>query len=681
MLTHRGIVLGGKNYNMLEGVGDSNNPIDLTEIIYTLGTWPDFYLASTETYEQKYAKLLNAFDKVNWLLVNTIGYDLIYKLYTNNERQLVFNDDNGNPVITLTFDDIPKMCYATYNLAPGGSYMSIGNGSYNEYDYSYPVGIKFRMLANSSGNAFTVTATRHSDNHTETFTVYPKKYFIDDFHLTSSETSYADVYLHGFCTDKATENSDRQLMPNFKYALTNPVSLYHEIYTIISTGVVTDKLYILMGTSRITSVALPDIDQFDAIQYDNGHPAMGWDSSNINFEDYIVPEVGFMNEINERYSPRGSSNIVGIYVFDESKMHDVAKGLIKFGFYEFASQIFGGGDFKDAVMYINFFHGLHDQIAANIDGTSDIKAADNFLRTSSDLTAVISSDSVDTEFVEWKTPIAMRVTPHFNDYRDYLCAYQLYLPYYGFVDINPNDAVNADLRVYYNINICTRAAVIIVTSTSSRTSNLETKIFSTTTTVGEEVPYGKNAIQNHALAMSQLVGKAFVTGASLGTSMQGAHLASGANLRGLQSELSEAQSKAAAGGNDIAMYENKAKSIQEEINNKQNSNLVNSTRLNNARMLIGGIPTPAVNAPTRSNGGNSETGTMEELYPYLLITRPVSAEPSDYEDYVGSPSTASVTLGQCNGFTQVAAVKPQSMTDAPKYVNEIIALLQAGVYL
>lgn len=407
----------------------------------------------------------------------------------------------------------------------------------------------------------------------------------------------------------------------------------------------------------------------------------------LSLEDFIIPEEGFMNEIDNRYSPRGASNIIGMYVFDEATMHDVAKGLINFGFYEWVSQFFGG-DFKDCVMYLNFFHGLHDQIAAHIDGNSDIKAADKFLRTSSDPVDTINSDSVDTEFVEWKTPIGLRITPHFNDYRDYLCSYQLFLPYYGFINLNPNDAVNAVIKIYYNINICTRAAMITVTTNSTRTSGLETKIFTVATSVGEEIPYGKNAIQSMWLGMAQVVGKAVATGASIGTSMGSAHFASGANLRGLQSGLSEAQDMAsrareAVGNNKFAaeMYEGQAAKIQDEINAKQKSNVITATSLNNAHSIVSGIPTPSVDHSTSSNGGNSETGTMDELHPYVLITRPVSAEPADYESYVGTPSTESVTLSSCTGFTQVAAVKPESMANAPKYVNEIISLLQAGVYL
>lgn len=408
---------------------------------------------------------------------------------------------------------------------------------------------------------------------------------------------------------------------------------------------------------------------------------------NLLLDDYIIPEEGFMNEIDNRYSPRGASNIIGMYVFDEDTMHQVAHGLIKFGFYEWVSQFFGG-DFKDCVMYLNFFHGLHDQIASHIDGNSDIKAADKFLRWDDGPTDTINSDSVDTEFVEWKTPIGLRITPHFNDYRDYLCAYQLFLPYYGFINLNPNDAVNAVIKIYYNINICTRAAMITVTTNSTRTGGLETKIFTVATSVGEEIPYGKNAIQSMWLGMAQVVGKAVATGASLGTSMGSAHFTSGANLRGLQSGLSEAQDMAsrareAVGNNKFAaeMYEGQAAKIQDEINAKQKSNVITATSLNNAHSIVSGIPTPSVDHSTSSNGGNSETGTMDELHPYVLITRPVSAEPADYESYVGTPSTESVTLSSCTGFTQVAAVKPESMTDAPKYINEIISLLQAGVYL
>ena len=101
---------------------------------------------------------------------------------------------------------------------------------------------------------------------------------------------------------------------------------------------------------------------------------------------------------------------------------------------------------------------------------------------------------------------------------------------------------------------------------------------------------------------------------------------------------------------------------------------------------LAGMISGAVQSTTRSNALNNETGDLDELHPYLLITRPVNVEPTSYENYVGLPSSEAVTLNSCTGFTQIAAISPESIslnvnTPRENEMNEIISLLQAGVYL
>lgn len=681
MLTHRGIVVSGSNYNMLEGVGDSNNPIDLREIIATLGTWPDLLLAREETDAQKYTKLYNAFDKVNWVLVNTIGYDLIYKLYTNNERTLVFKDDNGDPVITIVFDDIPMMWYVTYNLAPGGSYASFEHSAYANYDLQYPVGIKFRMLANSTADPFTVTAIRHSDNHTERFTVYPKKYFIDDFTINDMGTTYAAVYLHGFCTDDAIDSQDERLMPNFKRALTNPVSLYHEIYTYISSGIVTDKLYILTGTSQVTPLDPPDIYRFDVIKYDNGNPALGWGASNINFEDYIIPEVGYMNELANRFSPRVHSNGIGLYVVppepsespeEINGIRDITEALVKTNLTDMAACIFATNP-AQCVINIKWYYGLKGAID-NIKSQNLYDMIIGPIQLTTDLVGSTKMHAryARTEFVEWHTS-KLNVPAHFNNYLDFRSSYKLYLPYYGFIDIDPNDIVGGTIQVFYNINLVSGATMITIACNNPRNANTDTKYYSVSCTVGEDVPFGADIMKYDLLTFAQTAGKAATFAFSFGGAGMGAVAASAG------SQVAQATSLLNDIGNEPGTDTSKIVEARDKAQSKYNT-----------ATTLGGIGkgveaassiTPNVNVPARSNGSNPEVGTLDELHPYLLITRPVNVEPADYEDYVGLPSSQAVALSTCNGFTQVAAIKPQSMTDAPKYFNEIMSLLQAGVYL
>lgn len=389
-------------------------------------------------------------------------------------------------------------------------------------------------------------------------------------------------------------------------------------------------------------------------------------------------EPEFMNELSTRYSPRSVSNILGIYVFDEDTMQDVAVGLMRFGLNDIAAQFFGG-DGKDMVVGIRFYYGLNPYIARDTDYSPapDIRCGNKFLFSDDSLivdpSTVIPADKAKSEYCKWFTPV-LNVPEYFEDYRDYLCSYQLYLPYYGFVDLDPNDVVGGSIRVYYNINIVTGAAVIQVVVNNSRTNNQDVKAYVFTTTVGVEIPFGANAAQSMMLGFAQVLGKAFTSAVGLGTGLQSSAIS--ANINRAEEGLAKLEDTEYSPEMLVDKSRVKDRSEKElaELNRQANSNQA-------MHNIISSVPTPSVNAPKRTGGSGSETGSMDELYPYLLITRPVSATPADYTSYVGKSASTSIKLSSCTGFTQVSAIRPDTLSNAPKYLNEIISLLQAGVYL
>ena len=680
MLIHRGIVVGGNNYNMLEGAFDTNTGIDLRDIIATLGTWGKMGTAYDATYETNYSNLYESFDKLNWLLVNTIGFDLIYQLYVNNEHTLILRDDNGDPVITIDFDSVPEMWYATYMAGPGTGSIQLNASSYPAYDtQNWRAGVKFRMLANSTGGPFSVTATRHSDGTTQTFTVYPKKYFVDDFWLATG-TQYNSQFV-AFCSDDPFAED----MSHYNYALSNPISLYHEIYTRISSGIVTDKIYITQGRSVKTELPSPDYWQYDVIKYDGNGTEIGWNASNINFEDYTEPEDGYMNELRNRFSPRVRSNMTGIYVLpqegysspeEQSGMLDLSRALVKTDLMDLVAKGIFSNDPSQYIVGIRWYYGLKNVID-DIKSTRLVDIAEGPITVSSDeATGIVylHAHYARSEFVEWHTS-KLYVPAKFNNYLDFMANYKLYLPYYGYIDIDANDIVGGTIQVFYNINLSTGVTMITVACNNARTNNAETKYYSVSCSVGEDIPFGADMLANDALMWAQTIGKAaqfaltYGGGAMSATAMQNMNM----DVSGVASAVDNGQRPSSDTANEQTASMRKGNS-----NNQQMLN--NGNAMQKAGELAGMVSGP-VPSTTRSNGGNAETGSLDELHPYLLITRPVNVEPADYEDYVGLPSSKAVALSTCSGFTQVAAIKPQSMTDAPKYFNEIISLLQAGVYL
>lgn len=409
-------------------------------------------------------------------------------------------------------------------------------------------------------------------------------------------------------------------------------------------------------------------------------------ADNLSFTEHPIEEDGYVNELDDRFSPRAHSVMTGMYVIyadnDDAQMTDVAKAMFSFKFSDWVETHFFGSDGKDMVVGINWFYGLRATLAAkdNIIGPSDIRIGGSFLRTTDDPNDVIQANNLAREFIMWETP-ELYLNGKYSDYRDYLANYKIYLPYYGFADLDPNDAVNAYIKVYYNINLYSRAADIVITTRSARTNNIEEKIMTLTTTVGEEVPFGADACRNMMTALAQTAGKAITTGASIALGARGGQIdAAIASNSAANAYDTSMMSASIMSGNNVVDLNAASKGVTDKLS--ENASLRSkSAGVKAAQNAIPDMPNMALPATNRSNGSGSENGTLDELHPYVMISWPVTCEPNDWEDYVGMPASASTYLTANLGFTQVGAVHPDSMANAPKYLDEIIAQLKAGVYL
>lgn len=80
-----------------------------------------------------------------------------------------------------------------------------------------------------------------------------------------------------------------------------------------------------------------------------------------------------------------------------------------------------------------------------------------------------------------------------------------------------------------------------------------------------------------------------------------------------------------------------------------------------------------------SLSGNS--GVMGGKIPYLIITRPQTNMPNNYEHYQGIPSNFYTSLSSCNGFTKVKNVDVRNINADSNELDEIKSLLMDGVII
>lgn len=88
--------------------------------------------------------------------------------------------------------------------------------------------------------------------------------------------------------------------------------------------------------------------------------------------------------------------------------------------------------------------------------------------------------------------------------------------------------------------------------------------------------------------------------------------------------------------------------------------------------------------PNISSKGNivANSGFCSVLYPYVRITRPITAEPDSYQEVMGYPSYINTALGQCTGLCICDEIDLKGVTGATEEeLNRIRQLCKDGVYV
>lgn len=88
--------------------------------------------------------------------------------------------------------------------------------------------------------------------------------------------------------------------------------------------------------------------------------------------------------------------------------------------------------------------------------------------------------------------------------------------------------------------------------------------------------------------------------------------------------------------------------------------------------------------PNVSSKGNivANAGFCSVLYPYVRITRPITAEPDSYQEVMGYPSYINTTLGECEDLCVCEGIDLSGLTGATENeINRIKQLCSEGVYV
>lgn len=635
------------------------------QTVYNVASWP-MNTKVTAANKEQFRSTVNAY------LSYIADKDLTHQLYTNYNSGVSTTLSNGNG-IEFQSNGL-NVVYVTYEFDHNFNDVQYSLSGYLPYRRTdLNVGMQFRCIfsgANPDSMSEGHMLLKEGNTTVSDFEIISSSIAIDDitFHDTSARVNAWDIHIPGY-SGETIGSSDVM-------SYINPPMIMCEYV-----NGNTDKLMISMEEPASSSNYLMPIDGFYC------YPSLGID---VAGEQPQPQEDGYVNELDNRFSPRTHSIMTGMYVafadtiagVEDYQMSEIASALMTFDLGDAIKKTLLGSDGKEFIISVNWFYGIRAGLAAKnmILGPSDFRVGGQWPKAGLTPGHVVPLNNVGTEYFLWETP-ELSVGHKFGDYRDYLANYKIFLPYYGFVDIDPNDAVDAYIKIYYNINMLSRAADIVITTRSSRTNNQNVKIMSLSTTVGVEVPFGADACKSMMLAVAQTAGKAITTAASvyLGarTGQIGAAIASNSAANAYDTSMMNASIMS---GNNVVDLNAASKGVTDKLS--ENASLrKQAAGIKAVQNAIPDMPNMAIPSTTRSNGSGSENGSLDELHPYMLIEWPVTCEPNDWEDYVGIPASASTYLTANLGFTQVGAVHPDSMANAPKYIDEIIAQLKAGVYL
>lgn len=235
----------------------------------------------------------------------------------------------------------------------------------------------------------------------------------------------------------------------------------------------------------------------------------------------------------------------------------------------------------------------------------------------------INGRPITKEYVDYDFG-SITIDEYYHNYIDYMCKFTLYLPFYGFVSLKPEEILGGSIQVKYRFNVIDGSFMAYILCTCAR-SKMENSL------IGQ---YGGSAIVHlpvsnlsYSSMFASMIGGASTAAVGMATGNAGA-IVSGA--------LTEASGIAQA--------------------------------------LQGGDT-------KKSNSYNASSSFMTRRQPYVIIERPYSSFSTRYNMENGLPSNIVYAIGDCVGYTQASNIILDGVPCTEAEKEKIRALFASGVII
>lgn len=248
-----------------------------------------------------------------------------------------------------------------------------------------------------------------------------------------------------------------------------------------------------------------------------------------------------------------------------------------------------------------------------------------------------------------------------NNYLDYLTKIEMWLPYYGFVDLPSSEVLGKTIYVDYQIDLDTGCASIYI-SLSPTNQEMDSYLYRTyTTNIASIIPVG---FTNANDKMKQVVG----TGIKL--------------LGGVTGMMSNANNSSYS----PHYYKNNKPNAKGEYSKAKtyDKNYQGLPKDMGSQLANGGLDMISAMQNSIQRG---ELNNVRGFYSlpqniFFIYTRPNPMNLPDFPHYVGKPCYKTVNLGDLTGFTKVGEIHLQGFGTATARELEMINnALKSGVIL
>ena len=242
--------------------------------------------------------------------------------------------------------------------------------------------------------------------------------------------------------------------------------------------------------------------------------------------------------------------------------------------------------------------------------------------TFGDVDSGVSMSYISSEYVE-KDMGSVTIDLLYGSFMDYQTNIQIYLPYIGFRQLQPDDIIGGSIQVVYHINVIDGGCTAYIKHS----------------TRGVLYQYSGSCIANIPLSSINYSGaiQNAITAAING----------GAVVAGIATGQAPVTIMGAAG-------------------------LAN----NAANLACNSKPTVQ-----RSGTVSGSSGLMGIQKPYIIVERPNISVPTNRHTYVGNTTNMTMTLNQCTGFTVVDNIHLDNVICTEGERDELLKLLKEGVIL